>query len=225
MVGRVGEGVGVNETKERGGRTCRRRAQIQMFSLVWNRNKNKTKQKKKEQNEMKDEQEMKTSPCPVSLGWPLVAREKGQRRDKCPKGSVKVSDEKKKRREEQRRGKAEQSAPGGKAEAIINNCAMEIRDCNPQFLRLLLPRTGHREGERQDEVWPRDAPSPHPLSLWRHHWSESAIANTIFISFLKTIAAQSARTTTRITRITTATTTTTTRRAGTKVTAIIPQNS
>lgn len=69
--------------------------------------------------------------------------------EKCPKGSVKVSDEKRSEEHssaEKSRGKAEQSAPGGKAEAIINNCAMEIRDCNPQFLRLLLPRTRHGEG-------------------------------------------------------------------------------
>lgn len=56
---------------------------------------------------MKDEQEMKTSPCPVSLGWPLAAGEKGQRGDKCPKGSVKVSEEKK--REEKSRAEGKQS--------------------------------------------------------------------------------------------------------------------
>lgn len=118
VVGRVGEGVGVNETKERGGRgrTCKRRAQIQMFSLVWNRNKNKTKQKKKQQNEMKDEQEMKTSPCPVSLGWPLVAGgEKGQRGDKCPKGSVKVSDEKKEEKSSEEQRESRTKRTGGKS--------------------------------------------------------------------------------------------------------------
>lgn len=69
VVGRVGEGVGVYETMERGEKTCKRRAQIQMFLPVWNRNKNK--KNKKKRNEMKDEKAMKTSPCPVSLGWPV----------------------------------------------------------------------------------------------------------------------------------------------------------